>query len=391
MEENSAKVQGNFNKLKQPTHVTNHEVQLLFHILRQPLQCDDQQCMKPTSEIVNKLDVDKFFDLVLRNGLAGIIYLQNQQTEILPTEITDKLKVRYRQTALSNLGQLGELLEILKIFKEHATELITLKGVMDAELLFGDLGSYPSSDIDVLVHEQELPALCQMLNQYGYYAIENIDEHDLLTSHYHLIYRKKNACIELHWNLVKRYFDVPGSFWWEGTTERIYRERAIQELATEKYLLYLIFRLFDHQFTPFKFWVHISAFIANSKHLDWDKLISYSELFHMEKLVIFTLQLVNEFFSTQISDNISTKKVRGYRFLRNLVLAQNFSKTCKPHIATLYFTCFLLPSQQSAKILFSRIFPTSAEIRLRYHLKTHSKTVYIYMIFNPILMLLRKK
>ncbi|WP_136805359.1 nucleotidyltransferase family protein [Desulfosediminicola flagellatus] len=367
------------------------EAKLLLHILRQPISGFEDSPSKHNFLQLKEVDYEKFVDLVDRNGLAGLVYLRIHKSTFLPAETAEILRSRYRQTALSNLAQLAELLEVLDAFNAHEIDVIPLKGVVDAEKLFGDLGSYPSSDIDLLVPEEQLSTICSMLNGYGYNAIEEIEEADLLFSHYHLIYRKKAACLELHWTLVKRYFNSPKDFWWEGVTKRTYEGREIIELAPEKYLLYLIFRLFDHQFSPLKFWMHLSAFITQSTHLDWDKLFWYADLFGMKRLVVFSLQFAHEQFGTPVPAQLGNTKVWGYSILRNLILEQNFSESSKPHFAMLCFTCLSLPPKILIRCILPRVFASKSEIRLRYGLNSKSKTVYIYMIFNPLLMLLRRK
>jgi hypothetical protein len=367
------------------------EAEFLLFILRQSPGEFDLSISRNEFSPLAEVDFEKIVDLAIKNGLAGLLYVRVENSACFPGELVEKLKTQYRQSAYRNLFQLTELLRIIDVFNSCGVEIIPLKGVVDSEKLFGDVGLYPSSDIDLLVPEHKLPTLCSMLNQHGYNPIKGIAEADLFSSHYHLIYRKNGACIELHWNLVKTYFDIPAEFWWEGGTARTYMERDIIELSAEKYLLYLIFRLFDHQFTPLKFWVHISAFITHSLPLNWDRLLRYSESFGMKKLVVFTLKLVQELFGTEIPSEICNTKLSGYSFLRNLVLEQNFGDNCRPHVTALYCSCGILPPKMIVKILLSRIYTTKAEIRLRYGLKAGSKSVILYMILNPILMLLRKK
>jgi hypothetical protein len=367
------------------------ETQYLLYLLRQwPCNVDDSSCCGKFTQL-NEIDYVKFVNLAVKNGVASLIYLKLKKTGFLSGEIAERLKAIYRQTVLSNLGQLAELLRVLDICRENCVAIVPLKGVVDAEKLFNDLGAYPSSDIDLLVPVSELPTLCVVLNQHGYSSIEGIDETDLLSSHYHLIYRKNASCLELHWNLVKRYFVVPPDFWWQGVTKGTHSGREITELATEKYLLYLIFRLFDHQFAPLKFMVHISTFIAHSPQLNWDKLVYYSELFGMKRLVLFCLQLVHDQFGAKVPVELRHRKIFGYKYLRNMVLEQNFNRRTRPHLAMMYFSCFLIPPQVNFKIISSRIFSTKSEVRLRYGLNPDSKAIYLYMIFNPLLMLFRRK
>jgi hypothetical protein len=162
-------------------------------------------------------------------------------------------------------------------------------------------------------------------------------------------------------------------------------------VAPEKYLLYLIFRLFDHQFAPFKFFVHISKFISHSPQLDWSRFISYSETYGMQRLVNFTIKLVHDTLGTNVPDHLSKNRILGYTFLKHMVFTQNFHSRSNPHLIMLCYTLLLMSPQNALKCTLTRIFPTKSEIRLRYKLNSNSKSVYLYMVLNPFLMLFRKK
>ncbi len=138
--------------------------------------------------------------------------------------------------------------------------------------------------------------------------------------------------------------------------------------------------------------MHISAFISYSTQLRWDKLFKYADVFGMKRLVVFVLQLVNELFDVEIPVDLCGKKKFGYVFLKKKVLEQNFDENTKPHIAMLYFTFFLLPLSKWFTIVLMRMFATKAEIRLRYNIPAQkSLKIYVYMLLNPVLMLMRKK
>lgn len=365
------------------------EAQLLLDILHQ-LTGDVMVSLPDYNLQQDSPSLEKFVELAVKNGVASFIYRQIKGSNVLPDKIVESLKLKYRQMAISNLGQLAETLKILDILKIHNITAIPLKGVFDARRVFGDLGVYPSSDIDLLLPKEQLSIACSTLNQYGYFAVENIAEADLLSSHYHVIYRKEQSCVELHWTLVKRYFNVPQDFWWRGVTEINFEGRGIIKMAPDKYLLYLIFRLFDHQFSPLKFWIHLSAYISNETNFDWKKMFDYAEQYGMKRLVVFTLRFAHDMLGTQLPTRYICRKFLGYSMLCNRVYAQNFSERSKPHVSMLLFSFFLLPPGMFIRVMLSMIFASKAEIRLRYGLDPKSKYVHVYILLNPILMLIRR-
>ncbi len=152
---------------------------------------------------------EKLLPLAVQNGVAGFIYRNTKNLNALTDHVRTGLSEIYRHTTFRNLDQLGETVNILKTLAANGITAIPLKGVVASEMIFDDLGVYPSSDIDILVRPEDLDAAKQVLQERaGYTAVPGRSEEDLQGAHYHYILHKKQYLLELHWNLTKRYFEV---------------------------------------------------------------------------------------------------------------------------------------------------------------------------------------
>ncbi len=367
-----------------------NEANLILNLLR-AITCKCTKSAFNDDVDLDKVDINKFLSLAQLNGVAAIIFMFFEKSGEIQDKDFNKLTEIYKQNLFNNARQLNELTKLLVLFKKNNLKLVPLKGVLDSEMVFGDLGAYPSGDIDILVPERELTLAEGVILQAGYKESEEFRKGDLLDSHYHLIFQKGNFIIEAHWNLVKRYFSIDPEFWWIGSHTKKYRNIEILQLETEKYILYLIFRLFDHQFAPLKFLVHLSLVISQNQEIEWQKLLRYAELYRMKKLVLFTLQLVKDVLHTNIPDELCTQKQIGYGYLKKLVLKQNFASDIRPHLSMMRFSFFLLSPSLFFRVSTSRLFPSKSEIRLRYGIPSGSLKVYLYKILNPILLFVRKR
>lgn len=369
----------------------DEEMQLLLLVLRRFLGTSYDQNFSLDDSIYHNIDWGKFVRLVVRHGLAGFVYLQNKNDTFLPEGSAERLKECYRSAGISNLLQFAELIKIIKVLDAEGVDVVPLKGVLDAQEIFGNLAVYPSSDIDLLVQESKLTHLPDVLNRLGYNPIETIAESDLLASHYHLIYRKNAFLIEIHWNLVKRYFQVPAEFWWDGVQKRNCDGIEASRLSAEKYLLYLMFRLFDHQFSPLKFWVHFGGVVQNCKNVDWDKLLESARYIGMERLALFSLCVVHDLLGISVPAAVIEGRSLAYGIVKNLVVWHSMNESKYPHLIMAIFALYLLPPLVATRVFLSMLFPPSSEIRLRYQLPLSSKRVYLHKILNPILMIFRRK
>lgn len=344
-------------------------------------------------QTTDSIDSDQIVSLALKNGTAGLLYKNTRELTFFSKQLTRTLREQYHKTTMRNLQACASTLQLLTKLAKNNIEAIPLKGAHASDVIFEDLGVYPSGDIDVLIKPEHLSDIKNILCANDTYTQAPIDEADLLASHYHLMfYDKDHWLIEIHWNLVKRYVQIPPSFWWLNCETTTWQKRTILQMEIEKYLMYTFFRLFDHGYKPFKFFVLIAAIIDKySKEINWEKFLGYCKQYKMERLSIFTLKLLNELLDTHISESINARSTVGYQPLRKLVLSGIFSDTNRPHLRMIAYTMLLDSPLDIFHILVGRIFPSKEELCLRYKLHEKPAKVYFYYLLNPILLFLKKK
>ncbi len=337
-------------------------------------------------------DYNRITELAAKNGVAPLLWNNIKETDIFPENIRARLRNIYLLTVKNNMLNSNETMRIIALLKDKGIRCIPLKGALASEMIFGNIGLYPAGDIDILVRPSDLYQAEKILNEAGYKKMKGVDEQDLISSHYHFIFQNdKNDIVELHWNLVKRYFHVSPDFWWEDTGKTRYEGLEIIVLSVERYLMYTIFRLFDHCFRPLKFLVIIAGIIDRyEKEIEWNRLIVFSKRYKMERLVIFTLKILHELLGVRIPEDMKNRKIHGHSFFKRNVISGNFHEIERPHLRMFTYT-FLLDSPLSfSRMIMKRILPDMGEIRLRYGLSERSKKIYAYYLLNPLLILLKK-
>jgi hypothetical protein len=339
-----------------------------------------------------QIDVNEVCRLSLECEVSGFVYRNVKFLDLDLKGIKNNLKSVYHEAALNNMAAFKEIIVILKALSANDIPVIPLKGVYAADKLFQDFGVYPSSDIDLLVPLNFLEKIKRILDsECGYSSVEEISQKDLLNSHYHLIF-KRQITLEVHWNLVKRYFSIPEEFWWESAFPVEWEVVRIMELTIENNILYQVFRLFDHCFHPLRFFVLLSALIEKHyNRINWACLLLTADRFGMRKLVVFTLNILNDLLGTSIPGLVSGQRTWGYSLLRRLVFSGIFSGVSRKHLRMMAFTLILIETRVVARIFWGRLFPSTGELRLRYNLPPSSKSVCLYYILNPFLLILKSK
>ncbi len=372
--------------------------------------CKDKEVMlfilsrlNPSAEAINYvnsliknhpdfIELCRIKELAFSNGVGSLIYRNLKLIEPVPEIVMESFRNAYLLTVKNNAINMKEMIRILKILKQNKINAIPLKGAVASEIIFGDIGIYPSSDIDILIHPEDIQKAESLLFEAGYSKAKGLSDTDLLSNHYHLIFQKEIHTVELHWNLVKRYFHISPEFWWQDSWQIMHEDIEISMLSHERYLMYAIFRLFDHGFRPLKFFVLISEIINKYKNnIDWQKLLWFAKQYRMERLILFTLRTINYIFDTDLPENIMRRKILGYELIKRHVISNLFSEIKRPHLMMLFYTCLLdSPLDFSANIV-KRFFPKSSEIRLRYGISEKSKKIYVYYLLNPLLIFFKKK
>jgi hypothetical protein len=340
----------------------------------------------------HRVDCPAMTKLAEMNGVTPLLYHNLKPLNIVPQDVMDRLKSASLRTVGENVRKAGEMIGIITRLREVGVEAIPLKGPVASDVIFGNPGLYPSSDLDILVRPSDLEGTKRALLEAGYREDRGTDEEDMLRGTYHLTFQNDRYVVEVHWTLAFRYFDIPSGFWWEDTGVMEYEGTEMRTLSAERYMLYTVFRLYRHAFRPLRFFVLIAEIIRKYRdEIVWEKLTSFAQTYRMERLLLFTLRLLKETLGAEVPEEILRRPVFGYRFLKRLVLSGLFSEVKRIHLRMLLYTFLQESPFDTAGVVLRRVFPLPSEIRLRYGLSAESRKVYLYYLLNPFLMVIRKR
>ncbi len=366
------------------------ELKILFLLINQDFSKNhitEIQSIFKNNTVLSK----NIISIAFTNQVAGFIHKNTKHFDFFPEELKRDFHKLYKEIAHRNMRLLAETLSVLKLLDQNNIPTIPLKGAIASDLLFNDFGVYPAGDLDILVHPKVLETTKKLLcEKSGFSQAHHISEGDLVSNHYHLILKKNNLLLEIHWNLVKRYFSISPDFWFEDAKEITWNGIKTFELSIEKNIIYQIFRLFDHCFYPLRFYLLLSFTIhKNSNIINWHKLLDFAGRHHMKKLVISTLKLIKDILNTNIPQKVTQENTSGYKYFKALVLSGIYSGIKKKHFRMMNYSVLLIEPELVLGILSGRLFPSKGELRLRYNIQPGSKKIYLYYIANPLLLLFK--
>ncbi len=225
----------------------------------------------------NSLDWAKVLELTEHHGVAPLVYRTlSERTNFAPAEVLGQLRSRYEYTARKNLRFTAELFRILDCFEAHAIPAISLKGPVLAESVYGDLALRDFSDLDVLVHQQDVVRAKAALRTLDYSVpteLSDAEERAYLESGYELTFDGPAGrnLLELQWNILPRFYAVPFA-----VDELFARAkgvplcgRTVPALSPEDLFLTLAAHSAKHAWIRLH-WLRDIASVVETQRLDWN-------------------------------------------------------------------------------------------------------------------------
>lgn len=121
--------------------------------------------------LISPLRWDRFERTCSRCALEPLVHASLQRStrrDRVPAQTIERLEKAYQLNVLRNAGNFGKLQQILRAFVGAGIDVIALKGVALAELVYRNIGLRVMSDIDLLVRREQLQLAAATLDGLGY-------------------------------------------------------------------------------------------------------------------------------------------------------------------------------------------------------------------------------
>ena len=238
------------------------------------------------------------------HGVAPLIFTKLNRFGYLgqlPGQVQSFYRDQYYQSAVDNILLLDELNRILTPLRDAGIAVMLLKGISLVEKIYPDPALRPMTDIDLMVHSDDLSKVTKIFRRLGYTEQK---------STYHLVFSRgspKNLVVEIHWNMINSNLATPIS-----EEEWIWNDAVFDGIAyrlrLEKELLYLAGHIsIQHQDpVPRLIWLYDLHLLIekNMNTLDWDFLLQNTRLLGWGRGLSSTLLKTVEFFPSEINHQI---------------------------------------------------------------------------------------
>lgn len=329
-----------------------------------------------------------------RHGVAPLLLraLESRgEVAQVPVETVELLTSERRATAMRNLRHYAEFGRICLALGQKGIACIPLKGLHLAERVYADISLRPMSDLDILVHEQDVPASMAVLRSLDYGADADLGQsaHALLQEKCNLGFRhcRWDVWVELHWKLSEPgdFYSAPmPDIWRTAVPARIGGADALV-MSPEFLLLHVCAHLAcNHLFSfDLRALADIAEICRAHPGLDWEAFGEQARRHRWRRGVALALALARRFLDAPIPDR-ALDAVEARTLDPGLVseaLAQLLASPDLPQAMLHAPNLMGLRSGRAAdrlRVIARRLFVPRAELALLYGVPETSRFLPLY-------------
>ena len=348
-------------------------------------------------------DWSELIDESDRCGAAPLLYhrLKTLHSDVpVPASAMARLRHLYLYSAGSGLHLYHELGKVLGLLRAVGIPVIVLKGAHLAERVYGNIALRPMSDVDVLVHKDDVMRADTALLGMGCAPTER--RRRIGTTNCHFTYRLPHGelPVEVHWDVLPSLyrFSIDMDGLWDRSSPALVAGVEVSVLCPEDLLLYLCVHASKHQLAiglkPLNDIVETIRCFGSG--IDWSQVQARSQQWGVAKCVYLTFRLARELSGASVPDDLM-KAIRPVDFDERFMLpARESVAACgqwsadgmslSPNIAQLWGGTGLL--QKGVRVL-RRACPPPEELARTYSVPADSARIYLYYAVRMKDLLLR--
>lgn len=255
--------------------------------------------------------------LAERHGLLPLVHHHlASRGAAVPASVSDELRSRARAVTGHNLMLTGELLRIVDRLQSQGIPVIPYKGPLLGLIAYGSLALRSFADLDLLIPRADVLEAKRLLLDDGYqpiYRLGPAEEAAYLRSECEYMLERGPLRVELHWQILPRYFSVPLDMdgFWTRTTVASLAGATVRTLAPEDLLLALSAHATKHCWDRLELVASFAAVARRHPGIDWTALREAAARAGARRLLDVSLWLARELIELELPPAVMDDRVAG--------------------------------------------------------------------------------
>jgi len=282
-------------------NIESAEYKLLFLTSVKDLSAD--QSLQVEKLLAGPIDWQQFLAIVEQHRIYPPVCrnLKKMAAASVKIPIMDKLEQLSRNYAMQALKLTGNLISITNLLESNQIKVISLKGPLLSQSIYGNVALRTSRDLDFLIDIQDLDHTIDLFVAEGY-QIEHFGgeltakkKHYIIKTNHHFAFIKNGLTVEIHWNFHFLGYQCFFSDQFSRSRTATISGREIHILAAEDEFLYLVFHGAKHGWHRLK-WLADIAEIVRINQLDWTLVLTKSREYDILHILGQTLILLQRYY-----------------------------------------------------------------------------------------------
>lgn len=255
--------------------------------------------------------------------LLPMVYRRLAQLGVEDPELP-RLKGLHRHAWYQNQLNLSRLAPFLMHLEGAGIRTMVIKGVPLALRYYGDLGSRPMNDVDVLVPTDRMADALQLLEEDGWRGHRDgrrppqslTSTFSVITDHSRIVTAPDGFYVDLHWHL-REQFVVPreemtssADFWTAAKTIDVAGVPTRSPCATDLLLHAIVHGLVSQEDARARWAADAMVVLGHPNAVDWERLIQQAERRRLVLILRAALQYLVENLGAPVPPDVLVRSAR---------------------------------------------------------------------------------
>ncbi|MFZ0659052.1 MAG: nucleotidyltransferase family protein [Candidatus Binataceae bacterium] len=297
------------------------EARLVLASIANPQSVDSRSRARALA--AGKPDWDELRRIANWHGVMPLVYrfFADHAPDAMPARAMAAWRADYTANALRNLRLARELVRVVSAFQRQGIASIALKGPALAVATYRNLALRQFTDLDLLIHERDLPRAADLLSEAGYlprrYERDRPGGGFFRGSEDEFASADGSDLIDVHWRLVPGYFPFApdGDALWSRAIRVAIEGAEIATLAPADAMLFLVAHATKHGWPVMRPICDIAA-LAAQERFDWDSVAAEAERLQCTRMLLLGATLAAELAGVAIPARILSAARADPRVIR---------------------------------------------------------------------------
>ncbi|MGH6689196.1 MAG: nucleotidyltransferase domain-containing protein [Gammaproteobacteria bacterium] len=262
--------------------------------------------------LTHRVDWSRLLALADRHGVLPLVshHLTQSVAAAVPSAIGEELLTRTRAIAGRNLLMTSELIRVVRRLEACGIPALPYKGPVLAMTAYERLGLRSFDDLDLLIPPSRVRESIRIMIEDGYHPVYRLtpaQEAAYLRTQCEYIVERDDVRVELHWQIVPRYFGWPfdGDRLRSRATSTSLAGATLRTMSLEDLVLVLCAHGSKHCWDRLEWVASLAEIVRRYPAIDWREIDDQARRAGARRMLDVSLSLIRDVMQDELPPAVS--------------------------------------------------------------------------------------